>query len=411
MSWEDRLRPAAYVAPDGTRQAFIFEDVSEQLPRKTAAFDSPDADGTYVQDNGVSSRRYPLRCIFSGPDYDLQATAFMDLLAQTGNGTLEHPAYGPKLVVPVGTPTRRDNLRSGANEASVEVEFWETTGLVYPSVELDAAAQIENAVQAYNRAAAEAFTEGLDTSDPLAGNTLRGAITDTVDRTSGALSDAARATDEVFTRFRDIERSIIANLDDTGGQALTLGSQISLFVQEPARAAASIRQRLRDYRALLDTVAGSVPEPGYGSEAQNVFETDRLNAAGAVTGSVLSTLDAEFATRSDAQAAALNVLEQFEDLQAWQDAGYEALGLRDTGGAYSELLNAVALAAGYLVEISFSLRQERALVLQTPRALVELCAELYGNVDDNLDFFITSNSFTGSEILEIPRGRRVVYYV
>lgn len=411
MTWEERQRPAAYIAPDGTRLPFVFESVSEQLPRKTAAFDFPDADGTYVQDLGVSSRRYPLRCIFTGPDYDLQAQAFMDALAQTGNGTLEHPAYGPRLVVPVGTPTRRDDLVNAANEAAVEVEFWVTTGLVYPAVELDAAAQIETAVQDYNRAAAESFAGGLDTSDPLAANTLRGAISDTLDRTSGALSGIARSTDEVFTRFRDIERSIVASLDDTVGQALTIGAQVSLFLQEPSRAAASIRQRLRDYGALLQVVTASTPEPGFGARAQNTFEVDRLNAAGAVTGSVLSTLDADFATRGDALEAALDVLGQFEALQAWQDSGYTALDLSDTGGAYTELLDAVALAAGYLVEISFTLRQERALVTTAPRAVVELCAELYGSVDDNLDFFLTSNGFSGSEILEIPRGRRVVYYV
>ena len=32
-------------------------------------------------------------------------------------------------------------------------------------------------------------------------------------------------------------------------------------------------------------------------------------------------------------------------------------------------------------------------------------------IDENLDFLINSNNLTGSEILELPRGREVVYYV
>lgn len=411
MDWQERLRPAAYVAPDGTRAAFIFLDVSEQLPRKTAAFDFPDTDGTYVQDLGVSGRRYPLRCIFAGPNCDLEAAEFMGLLAQTGNGTLEHPVYGPRLVVPTGTPTRRDDTVSAANEASVEVEFWETTGLVYPSAEIDAAGQIETAVGAFTEAAAAAYAEGLDTSDPLAAATLRGAIGGAVASTSEALTEAASATDEVFERFRDIERSIIAGLDDTVGQALTLGAQVSLFIQEPARSVAAITQRLRDYGALLGVVTGSTPSRGYGGRAQNTFQVDRLSAASAVSGSVLSTLNAEFQTRGDAIEAAQTILDQFGALQAWQDAAYDSLGLRDTGRDYAELLDAVAVCAGYLVQISFTLRQERALVLDRPRALVELCAQLYGHPDSDLDFFIASNNFTGSEILEVPEGRRVVYYV
>ena len=40
----------------------------------------------------------------------------------------------------------------------------------------------------------------------------------------------------------------------------------------------------------------------------------------------------------------------------------------------------------------------------------DLDAELYGSVDDRLDFLIESNGLTGSEILELPRGRAIVYY-
>lgn len=410
MAWLERLRPAAYTAPDGTRLEFDFETTREELPRKTTAFDFPDADGTYVQDLGVSSRRYPLNCIFHGGDYDLAAAAFMEILGQRGMGTLEHPVYGLRQVVPVGTPTRRDDLVRAANQAIVEVEFWETTGLVYPVVDLDPAGEVRTAVQRFNRAAAEAYAAGIDTTDPLAGAQLRGAIQTALARTSGALRGAAQATDAVLRQFEETERSIIEGLDDTVGRALNLASQVVLFVQEPARAAAGIRARLRAYQQLLDVITGRTPQPGFGGRAQNNFATEVLTADAAVAGSVLSGVFNQFETRGAALDAAQRILTQFEDAAAWRDSGFAALGLRDVGGGYAELLDVVAVGAGYLVEISFTLQQERAIVLDRPRALVSLCAELYGS-EDPLDFFITSNDFTGSEILEIPRGRRVVYYI
>lgn len=69
------------------------------------------------------------------------------------------------------------------------------------------------------------------------------------------------------------------------------------------------------------------------------------------------------------------------------------------------------MAAGMVVSQSFTLKQERALVLSRDRGLVELVAELYGTIDAELDFFISSNNLSGSDILSIPKGRTVVYYI
>ena len=57
------------------------------------------------------------------------------------------------------------------------------------------------------------------------------------------------------------------------------------------------------------------------------------------------------------------------------------------------------------------LKQERSITLDRARTIIDLCGELYGSVDDNLDFAINSNGLTGSEILELPRGFDFVYYV
>ena len=50
--------------------------------------------------------------------------------------------------------------------------------------------------------------------------------------------------------------------------------------------------------------------------------------------------------------------------------------------------------------------------LDRARTIIDLSAELYGRVDDRtLNFMIDSNRLTGSEILELPRGRSILYYV
>jgi len=49
--------------------------------------------------------------------------------------------------------------------------------------------------------------------------------------------------------------------------------------------------------------------------------------------------------------------------------------------------------------------------LSRDRTIIDLVGELYGNIDDELDFFINSNNLSGNEILELPKGKEIVYYV
>ena len=82
----------------------------------------------------------------------------------------------------------------------------------------------------------------------------------------------------------------------------------------------------------------------------------------------------------------------------------------DTGEVYQPMQDAMALTTGFLVDLSFSLVQERRVVLGRARTMVDRVGELYGSVDDQLDFFINTNDLSGDEIIEIPAGRTVVYY-
>ena len=407
MAWIDRLREAAYTSPSGARIAFGYEDVRRSVTRKTTAFEFPDADGTYVQDLGTGGRRYPLRVFFWGADCDLEAEAFEAALVESGVGKLEHPIYGIVDVMPFGEIVRRDDLKTAANQVVIQVVFWETTGLVYPTAQGDPGAEVLGAVDGYNTAAAEAFaaTPGIDTAVGQA--SLKGRYERGLAAVSTALTPIAETQEDVAARFQAIEDSINLGIDVLISEPLTLGFQTLLLIQTPARAASAIADRLSAYGGLLSSLisgegaAGSVQE----------FQTSDLFASAQVSAMVVSVVDNVFLTKTGAVQAAEMVLAEFETLTEWRDENFDALAAVDSGEAYQQLQNAVALAAGFLVELSFSLKQERSLTIDQPRTIVDLAAELYGDVDAQLDFLISSNNLTGSEIIELPRGRRIVFYV
>lgn len=397
---------------------FAYEDVSYEVEKRTAAFEFPGVPGTYVQDNGHGGRRFPLRCYFSGADCDREAKAFEGLLLERGAGRLDHPAYGRVNVVPFGSITRRDDLRTAANQVVFELAFWSTLGAVYPSSKLSPKHEVSLSVGRASTALGAKFGKAMNLATEARRASTKLTVVQALRNVQAALGQVAAVTDSVNREFRDLQQQINFGLDVLIGTPLLLARQILNLINAPARALAGILSRLQGYADLLDRmVASSRSTPGDVSvlpalriRLSNDFHSSSLFASGAVLGSVSSVIENTFTAKPQALEAAEAILAQSEELTEWSEGRFGDLEQIDTGEDYQALQETVALAVGFLVEISFSLVPERAIVLDRPRSIIDLCAEIYGSVDDRLDFLISTNSLTGSEILELPRGRRVVYY-
>lgn len=414
MSWLDRTRESVYQTPSGIRLTFDYEDVSKSVEKKTTGFEFPDADGTYVQESGHSGRRYPLRAIFSGDDCDLEADAFEAGLLERGVGKLEHPIYGVVDVVPFGTITRNDRLKTAANQATVTVTLWETIGLIYPTAQTDPASAVLIAIDEYNAAAATEFETITSLDSAVEQASFKNSYQSLLSNVESGLQAIADTQDDVRNQFDTIVDSINQGIDILVSEPLTLASQTTILIQAPARALTSVEARLDAYNNLVNALIigdDAITSPGNDSRNSNEFHTNDLYVSTYVTGSIVSVVNNQFVTRTEAIEAADAILAQFDAVRTWRDDNFESLSEIDTGAAYQQLLEAVALAAGFLVEISFELKQERRITLESPRTFIDLVSELYNDTDDMFDFFITSNNLTGSEIIEIPKGREIVYYV
>jgi len=414
MPWNDRLREAAYTSPSGVRITFGFENVSRSFDKKGTSFEFPDADGTYVQQTGNTGRRYPLRVFFWGDEYDNEADAFIASLSESGIGKLDHPKYGTIDVVPFGSITQRDDLKTATNQAVIEVTFWETIDLIYPSIQNDPASEVLTTVDEYNDETATEFEEITDLDNAVEQSSFKNSYQLLLDSAASGLQSIADTQEGVQKQFDAINDSINQGIDILISEPLTLAFQTTQLLQAPARALTSIEARLNAYKDLADSIitgGDSIASPGNDSRNSNKFYGDDLYASTYVTGSIVSVVNNQFNTKTEALEAAESILQQFDNVVNWRDANFESLGEIDTGGSYQKLQEAVALTAGFLVQISFNLKQERRLVLDRDRTIIDLVAELYGSIDDQLDFFINSNDLSGSQILEIPKGHEIVYYI
>ncbi len=421
MPWQDRIKPAAYTSPSGTRVAFTYEDVSRETTKRTSAFNFPDVDGTEIQDLGRQGRRFPVRAIFWGDDHDLEATAYEDALLEKGTGKLEHPFYGTFDVVPFGNITRRDPLTTAGNQSIVECTFWEVSGIILPSPQADPTSTVLNAVSEAAQAAAEQFADNLQVEGITEQVTSTNRFLAVLDQVRSILAPIAAASEEIEKQFNAVYDSINEGIDVLIGEPLTLALQAIELVQLPGRSAAAISDRLGGYADVITGLTGSTdstgsatPTPGTQAarEANNDFEISSLFTSSASTSSVLATVFTEYEKKPDAVASGDTVVTQSDTVTQWQDEQREALEIVDTGTSYQQRIEAVYVGAGFLVEISFALKPERVAFIKRARTIIDLCSEVYATTtDEDLDRLINNNNLTGSQILELQVGDEVVYYV
>lgn len=417
--WQGRVKPAAYTSPFGTRIPFLFAEVSREYEKRTAKFEFNGLDGWYVTDNGVGGRDYPMRCIFEGADHDLIASSFEAGLIERGKGRLEHPLYGTFDVVPTGSITRRNDLVQSASETVIEVTFSTTLASIYPAVSGVPVDEIVAAIDGFNLAAALEFADVASLSSKLDQATGKATIKKALNAVRGTLRSVSDQTAASRRDFDSRFRLINDGLDVLVGQPLLLAQQINGLIQAPSRAVAGLGGKLTGYALLAERLFGisgpssssTVLIPKARRRAKTDFRIADLCALSAASGAILSVTEQEYGSRPAALSAADVVSTQLDSVISWREGQLETLEETDIGGAYQSLQQAAALSGGRLVDLSFELPAERRLVTERARTPVDLCAELYADLgDEQIQFFLDTNRLTGSEILEIPKGRTVVYY-
>lgn len=438
MSWQDRLKPAAFTSPSGVRSEFLYENVRVNVNKRDSLREPADFNGAFVQNFGIGATSYPLRCIFWGDDHDLEANVFLNSLVEAGTGILEHPLYGRvENIVGFGPVALRDDLKTAANQSIFEVNFVQSSAFQFPGSAMSVEDEIGSAIGSFESAQGEAFASAIKIEQAREKISMIDSIKAKVADVQRSMSKIAATVDDAQNEFNDSVNFINNNINTLVGTPLALAGQVIDLIKSPARAAAQISATLSAYGNLLTAVtadANGLFSPSVGNSVNNQFFNSELfsrvafssmliaaNTAASSTReisgqsladfiSIESPEQRPFTTQSDIIETVEFLGAQFESQNNWNEANRASLNLLDTGESYSYLESAWSRTAGFLIQLSFSARQERILVLGEPRNFVDLCAELYGVLDAAFDFFILTNDLTGDEIYELPRGRRIRYY-
>ena len=425
--WRDRIQEPAITTADGERYAFQVEDVSKDVIFKTNKFTFGDRDGTLVQDFGLGETGFPLTVIFTGADYDEVADAFELSLTTIGPAFLEHPIYGNASVV-IESYTRRDPLKSAANQALFDMVMTETIIPAAPVSVEQGRTSIVDDIDDFVQDSAEEFTPNFDRLADAASSKSR--ILGAISAISSGLEAAIESTQEVSDAWNSAEDFINDNIDELLTNPVVLSAALQSLIRLPTRSTLDVKARIDAYLTTLQSFTPPTPLEGFLADLFNTQQEVEIFSTALLNGASESALfgSGDFLTRSDATESGQELVDAYQSVQLFLDTEEQnSLGNNiNIRYSVSEVVaggikSITSLTAGQLVQISFSLKQERVITLPNDETIIPLVHRLYGGkiddpVDENIptskiDFLIDTNQLTPDEIIVMRKGRQIRYYV
>lgn len=412
MTFDARLKQSAFVAPSGTRFLFDLDGtVTSTIPKNYTVYDFPNGHDSYVQTNGHGGAEYPISAIFSGENNDIEAHNFIIALSENGTGILEHPVDGNINVVALDIE-KETGLTVGKYQSVVTVTFKQTITNLYPLRGYDSFSTFESVQNDFSTSLSSDFSSNIINSTSLSILNVKANMARSLSRVNQFMTPIASLSTSITSTYNQALSSLNGSIDLLVGTPSVLASQMINLIKLPGLSGDFVSKKVNAYSSLIEsTIADN--RSSSNAFAVNDFISKRLVIASCVAGASSAVILGNYTTKDNALGYSDQVQAIFNTFRDWEDSqNIDNDFYFDDSETYNNLLLLMGIIDGFIVDLSFSLKQERKITLKTSRNYIELCAELYGDItDDNLKLLVESNNLTLDEIFLLPKGRVIVYYI
>jgi hypothetical protein len=272
---------------------------------------------------------------------------------------------------------------------------------------------------------------------------------------------------DFLTSMRELKNHIKSFLNKAESfvqKALNIARLALNIMKMPSRMILNITEKIKGYSRLIAQIVNQFKNDPFGvNKINNAFASTRLVLCGAVasissgaalsiansaargglitptgssggiagnsggggnsgvggdtaTGSVVSGPGAAASgvlTREAAVAVATQLYSMLQEITYFEDEKIKKNNFIDTNATtYLLMKKLVNKSIQLILNSCFALPMKKTIKLDRDRNFIELCAELYGTVDDSyLDQLIIENNLNIDELEILPIGREVTYYV
>lgn len=439
MSWLDKINDP-YIIQTGDSKQFtvLWKKASTEWEYNVALFDFIDVEGTLVKRNLKRGNRYEIEFWFVGENCLTDAESFDQSAKDSRPWVISHPFYNVVVVQPLkifkdnselnvtryvvdcietitekGTKTTLDPSDSIAYnkdllDEKARTQFNNTSflknvntvtktlnnGAKYAQRAITLPSQANEYRNAINAAVSSALN--LTTAPSQALTTIQGAI-----NYPSIILTSAQTRVEVLQNQFDTLRAQRPNLTGASGSSYylfagaSIVSSVAKAVSSPARLGAG-NTNLANLTPFQDA---GVSDDDIQSANLTAYLPDYLNKADVFN--IIQKLTTIYNT----------FVAEIDDLQSDTGGNLDSfIPDPDTLVSLSDLVN---LTISNLFTIALGLRSERSFINEEDSNCVLLAHRVYGlqSDDSTLNEFILTNKIGLNELLIIPKGRKIVYYV
>jgi len=410
MSWEEQVKSKMKITTGDGRVyevLYLLESNTGSFEFNVTEFEFPEVAGTKVDRRLHKGTRYPLEFYFQGDDNIDQMKAFNESAKDTRPWVVLHPIYGSITAHPISVEF--DN--SGINTAKISVTIVETITDDGPRTVFDprdnAPAVINKSVESNSAFFAAAVSPTVTDVAMMKAN-----AENLYNEGSGSIGDQ-----NIASQYFNLYNEAVTAINVSFNGVATGVTAIQDFIGYPALFAQSVQARLKTLVAQAFKLTQTLENITTPNE-KKIYESQKGAVISAIITSSVTPFSDEYANAVDVISVIDIVLLQYnvfiEELQSLQtpDGTEQDSYLPDYQFMF-DLNYAVNYAVSNLFNIALQAQQERVIYMESDSNIIIETHRFYGLLPDDstLFRFISTNQIKGSEILQLKKGRRIVYYV
>lgn len=421
MSWQDIANNLKLKVVTGEGSEFfpLYKGISKSRDMNASVFEFNNVEGALVRRGKVSSLKFPFEFHFQGSD-NLDESDRFDIASKDQRPwTVTIPEYGDVLVQPV---ILNFNNKS-QNVTIVSGELVETIPDTFPDSSIEVQARV---LELVNLAAINLSLdfESVGIAEPQLTAIALTTITEMGDKFS-----LEAVTDFDLAAVLSAVNGALAALDNITNEAAVFMARVAELARTPAKFLASVQDRISIIEEAYEDVKSAV-EGLQNIQISKYFEGlgGLLTIAKAESGVIpideiadeqgedgVDTID--YRTRNDVLIVSQTVNNGLNDYLT--KIGELTSEVDATPDSYTPTVNGVAKveaaineATGQLLQIAVGSKQERIYTVPEDIAIIPLAHRLLGTVDSlEIQNFVEANELLLDEILQVPKGRQIIYFV
>ena len=401
MSWINDIENVVFtiITGDGKEWAPKWKNAVKDIDYNTSVFEFVNIEGSLALRQKPKGRKFDLEFYFDGEDAVDKGNNFEYSSRDSRAWTVKHPFYGNIICQPLSL--KQDNTVLNVSKFSVPVI--ETISTSYPKGTIVIEDEITSQSNAVNESQAQAFEDSKELN--------KVELIKNIEQLDTLYSSLFKSGEEL-KEFKAKVADAVIEITNTVATGVGIARSVQAVINYPSTIIQTIESRFNVLKESLQGIMDSFT----GSKNQFELLAGGIIASMQITSSTNITDD--YSTKKFVFDQQNRLSVEFNKYLLFLDNLQTERA--DSNDSYtpnyrsiSALSSLVSLSIANLYEIAFLAKQEREYILESDSNLILLTHKYYGlDPDDvNIDKFVKTNNIGLNEILNIRKGRKIVYYV